>query len=409
MNPFDYDTSSGIVSYDTSKIIDDVNNWWKRVSGSQTIPDPSSLEGRIIDAEVLARIHTASIIAFRLNQFNPNFVSGRYLDDLCALTGKKRRKAEKSTVQCQITGEIGTIIPKGSQISDQDGKVIWILSEELIITESPIVTTFESRDYGKFDAKVGTLTSILSQQLGWLSVTNISKAVEGALSQNDEQLRRERKNELALNSRSTTNAILSHISALKNVKSVKYYENATNKKIFLGNLPIEKKSTYLCVDGGIDSEIAEAYQIRSCGCGYSASPKNDNNFGIRTEVKWQDPYSKQIINVLFDRPRERKVVVNITVSGVTSNDIAIVIKKGIMEYSKEGSGRNNGFSLGHNLSTFEIASYINKKLPDIFISKLEIGIKNSATPMSCDMIENKIFEKCYIELEDDIKVKVLNV
>ena len=392
-----YITATGVIVPDTSTIKTDVENEYKSVYGSDFVIDPSSEQGREIDAEVTARISVLRNNAEIANQINPNYAEGIFLDAIYALSNGERDGAERSTVICAIGGVSGTNIPLGSKVQDDNGNQ-WELSAEVTIPAPGTVNaSFFSVDFGSIQADIGTVNKIIDGSLGWETVSNNSPAVPGKIEQGDVAVRRQRKLELAGNAINNTISIVSSISKLENVSSLTFRENLTGETAVIDGVTMTRNSTYVCVDGGVDNEIAEAYyNSRSGGSAFNGS----------TIVNITDPISGQVIPVKFDRPSDVPVIARITIKSPVGVDQREAVKKAAVDYANGLVSGEDGFVVGGNVSAFEIASAVNFIVPNVFVSKCEIANASISPDFSTETIEVQIFEKASIT-ENDIQVIIL--
>ena len=156
-------------------------------------------------------------------------------------------------------------------------------------------------------------------------------------------------------------------------------------------------SNYVCVDGGVDSEIAEAYQIKSGGSNYNGS----------VIEPYTNPDSGQVINVKFDRPTEKPMLVQVTAKVGASTNAVQDIKDAVISYANGEVDGENGFALGEDTSPFEIGSAVNVQLSDVFVNKVQIAtVAAGVGAYSTDTITNEIFEKATIQ-ESNIEVIIL--
>lgn len=393
---YDYVTSTGVIIPDAAEVRVDVENEYKAVFGSDISTDPSTIEGRLIDAEVTARLSVARNNAKLANQINPNLAEGTFLDANYALVGGKRDAAEQSTVELTLSGVIGTNIPAGSLVEDINKKLWYLVSKATINGTGNVTTTFRSVDYGAISAATGTITKIITQALGWQSVTNLQPASKGKLEQSDVSARAQRELEIGLNSRSNSHSIIAKISDLVGVNGITFRENYTNATKIIDGVTLKPHSTYVCVDGGADNEIAEAYvKSKSGGSGFNGN----------VSFTYTDTISKQIYNVLFDRPEYIPVSIKVTVKNASSVNIVDDIKSVIIKYANGEIGGENGFMLGEYVSPFEVAAAVNSQLQNIYISKCEVALKNNMTFIT-DTISMKLWQKATIS-ENDIDVIIL--
>lgn len=409
MPTYKFDDNSCFILPDASEIKNKTIEWWKEATQTTFTPDESSIEGRIIDAEAISRLESSHLVCSIANQINPDLASSIYLDSLCSLIGVKRKPAEYSRVECMLTGANGTTVPANSEIEDSNGN-LWISREDILILGDGSMGTFYCEKVGNILADPNTITKIKKGTLGWSGVTNPKSAISGRLEETDDELRNSRRLQISMNGHSTLLSINSAIQSLDGVKKVKLYENNTNQDQILGDITVTPKSVYLCVDGGDNEQIASEYmRTKSAGCGFSASPKpsqaqNNPTKANYTEVDYIDPVSGQLIKVIFDRPIYKDLAVRITIKITDHSSVSADVKNVMYQYSQLDTEIGNGFTMGTDTSPFEIASYINKNLPDIFITKVELAKVGEA--YSTDTIKNEFYEKCKLN-ESNIEVVVI--
>ena len=392
-----YITATGVIVPDTSTIKTDVENEYKSVYGSDFVIDPSSEQGREIDAEVTARISVLRNNAEIANQINPNYAEGIFLDAIYAISNGERDIAERSTVICKLAGVNGTIIPKGSKVRD-DNSNLWELNAAAVIPATGFVyASFFSVEFGAITAAIGEVNTIVDGQLGWETVTNETAAVPGKLQQSDLSTRSQRKLELAGNTRNNTYAIITAISKVENVASLSFRENNSASTLIIDGVTMVENSTYVCVDGGANLDIAEAYyNARSGGTAFNGN----------TTINVTDPESLQVIPVKFDRPEDKPKLVRITVKISNGADPTEAVKKAVVDYANGFVVGERGFVVGGDVSAFEIASAVNVGVAGVFVSKCEIA-ENELTPTyTTDTIKTEIFEKASIT-ENDVQVIIL--
>ena len=393
---YDYVVGNGTIVSDTSEIKTEVETEWKGVSGEDSTVDASSFEGRLIDMFTTERIGVARNNTLVANQLNPNMATDVFLDSHLANIGSKRDGAEQSTVECVLTGVPGTIIPSGLFAQDtSDNKYNWTLVDETTIgVDGTVTASFRSVQYGAIPAEIGTITKIVSGVVGWETITNNAIASEGKLVQTDVSARSQRTTELGANSRSVSYSVIAAVSALEGVNGVQFRENFTSSDQTIDSVFLVEKSSWLCVDGGVTSEIAEAYYNNQ----YAADFNGD------VESVYTVPKSEQEITVKFDRPTDVPLECRVTARVGQSQDADADIKQAVLDYANGLVDGYDGFMLGQDSSPFEVASAVNEQLSDVFITKCEL--REVGGSYSTDTIDNLIFEKASIT-EDDISVVLL--
>lgn len=398
MATYSYLTENGTIVPDTSAIKAEVEQEWIDALGLSEAPDPSSAEGRLIDAEITSRISVARNNALLANQQNPNLASGTFLDAHLALIGSRRDGAEQSTVECDLTGVPGTLIGIGAYIED-DSRNLWELAESVTLDGSGQATaTFRAVEFGPITADIGTITKIVSGTLGWETVNNPVDAVPGKLEQTDISARRQRLRELGANSRSNAYSILAAINALEGVAGVRFLENVTNTQQVISDVTMEPHSTWICVDGGVNAEIAEAYVISRSG---------GADFNGAVSVVYDEPSSGQPITVKFDRPTDKPLICRVTARVLQGTSGVSDIKSAVVQYANGTLDGELGFYLGEDASPFEVAAGVNSILSDVFVIKCELALKSAgAGTYSTDTIDNLIYEKASIT-EADVEVIIV--
>ena len=372
---YNYIATTGVIVPDTQDIQNDVNNEFNAIFPGINL-DPSTPQGLLASAEVIARQAVADNNATLANQINPNVAGGVFLDALLALLGSARTPGTPSTVQCTITGVTGTSIPAGAQISDASGNLYEIVSTTVIPTGGTITgVPFQSVLTGAIPGAAGTLTVIVSNILGWETVTNPSAATLGASTQSDASARAYRTNTLALQGSSLSEAMTSAVSAVPGVTSLKFVENATSSPASPESIPFTMvaNSIYMCVGGTGDlNAIAKAMQgTKSGGCAYN------QGFGEIQGVPVTDPFSGQTTTVLFDTPDF--VTISITVNVTNFNNVQNVVsavQNAILTYASGGIPNTPGFAVGVNVSPFQIAGAINILVPGLFVDEVQVAVKS---------------------------------
>ena len=400
MATYSYITSNGTVVPDTAQIRTDVEQEFIDALGLTSTPDPSSEEGRLVEAEVTSRISVARNNALLANQQNPNLSSGTFLDAHLALIGSERDGAERSTVSCDLTGVAGTLISASpAKYIEDDNRNLWTLVNDVTLDGSGQATaTFRAVEFGPITAGPGTITKIVSGVVGWETVTNPANAVPGKLEQSDISAKRQRKRELGKNSRTNAYSVIAAVSALENVAGIRFLENFTDVTDTFSGVSLVPHSTWICVDGGVDAEIAEAY--------YTARTGGANFNGAVTE-NYTDPTSGQVIPVKFDRPTDKPLICKITVKLTDGTSSVEDIKEAAVQYANGEIEGELGFYLGEDSSPFEVASGVNEALSDVFVSKCELATKaDGSGAYSTDTITNDIYENASL-IEADVEVVTL--
>lgn len=176
------------------------------------------------------------------NGYNPNDAEGLQLDNVCSITGTKRRAATKSRVVLTCNLNASSTIPVGTQanVLGQPAN-LWQLigfgTSTTKFTRSALVSTtagnysavFEAVSTGPTVANAGTLTVITAGTVtGLNSITNPNDAVLGTDVETDAQLRLRREEELQQQGNGTLDAIRAALLEVPGVINAFVFENTTD-------------------------------------------------------------------------------------------------------------------------------------------------------------------------------------
>jgi hypothetical protein len=105
--------------------------------------------------------------------------------------------------------------------------------------------------------------------------------------------------------------------------------------------------------------------------------------GIPQDVEITDPYSGQVVDVLFDQPAYVPIAVQITVKANSAlSDIITNVKNAIIDYAtgnvtdESGMiiGNDPGLKIGVAVSCFEIAGAVNIEIPSLYIVNVQTAL-----------------------------------
>lgn len=378
MADYEYINNSGVIVPDTADILTDVQNEYRNTFGQDLVVTPDTPQGVLITAEALSRDAVARNNAALANQINPNLAGGIFLDAIMALTGSARDPAERSRVIATLSGVAGTIIPAGVVASTVGDNAEFELINTVIIDVGGTVNAeFQSVEFGAIPATTGTLTQIVSGVLGWETVTNANPAVLGRAEQSDQAARLYRRNTLALQGQSTAEAITSELYATEGVRSLAFRENVANTTQVIDGITLVAHSIYVCVDGGSNEDVAASIlRKKSAGSNYNGD----------VTVNVVEPFSGQTFPVKFDRPAQIAIQARVTIKASSSIvDPVQAVKDAILAFANGEIEGEPGFTVGNDVSSFELASAVNRLHPTIYVQKVEVSLA-SPTVWSTDPI-----------------------
>ncbi|MDR1367905.1 MAG: baseplate J/gp47 family protein [Candidatus Accumulibacter sp.] len=365
---YNFISENGVIIPDTADTRAEVEQEWRDDFGRQDlVTTPDTPQGVLITQEVVARQAVARNNADLANQINPNLAGGVFLDAICALMGLQRKGATKTRVYgVSIGGIPKTMILAGSRARTEAGDVFYALKDTTIGTDGTTSCDFEAAESGAVFCDAGTLNEIMEASLlGWETVTNPSAGQIGQERETDEQLFMRRKLTLARQGISSVEAHISGLYDLPGVRSLSFRENISSETQTIDGMTMLPHSVWVCVDGGIDSDIALSLLT---------SKTNGAAWNGEVAVKVTEPYSGQTYTVLFDRPILLLVVAKVTVSATNfSGDAQFAVRDAIMRYVAGEIKGERAFVVGENVSPYELAWAINWFYPGIFVRKVEIA------------------------------------
>ena len=265
------------------------------------------------------------------NARNINYASGNSLDLLLPLAGLTRKNATASTVNLTLSGTIGTVIPAGSKVMDDDG-YLWDTTAEATLAAASVEDTVgtatvaaECETKGAISALAGTIKKIYTPLAGWDGVNNAFAASVGKDIETDEQARVRFGNAVLARSAAVATALRAALFGIENVKYVKVYENDTGSTD-ANNIP--GHSIACIVGGGNQNAIAQMiYEKKAPGIGTYGS----------TAVSVSDEYG-QTHTINFSRPTSVLVYFNIwitTLAGYDGDTIEEAIRNAIVNHINE--------------------------------------------------------------------------
>ena len=365
---YNYIVDNGVIVPDTSNIKTQVEAEWRVIAGEDATIDPSSFEGRLIDKTTNERISVARNNSDLANQLNPNMANGSFVDAHLSLVGGRRDGQEQSTVELVLTGIAGTNILAGAFVEDDNQQLWFLVSTTQIGVNNTVTASFRSRNYGPIPAAAGEITKIISGVVGWETVNNTVAAVEGKIEQNDVLAKRQRRAELGANTRSVAESVIAAVNRLEGVQGIQFRENFTSTDQTIDGVFLLAKSSWLCVDGGVTSEIVPLYYNNRWGTAFNGSVTSQHT----------DPISGQVSTVKFDRATERPVKCVIEVRITQSQNAIEDVTQAILDYANGLVPGEPGFALGLDASPFEVASAVNAQLPNVFVKKCQLALVGDA-------------------------------
>lgn len=331
-----YIDASGLHIPGYTDIVDDLVSEAKRIFGDDIYLENDSMDYEYISVIALKMYDTLLSVMYAYNSRSPATAVGSGLDTVVKINGLKRKSASYSTCVVTITGTPQTVI-KAGEVQDIAGNN-WKLPENITIPASgELDTTAVCTTIGAITALIGDINKIATPQLGWMSVTNKVKAVEGQPVETDAELRERQAVSTALPSQTLLEGTIAGIIAVKGVTRQRIYENDTNDNSITDNNPygLPAHSITAVVEGGTDENVAEQIYLRKgIGCYTNGTTKVEviNKYDITTPIR-------------FYRPTYIPIYVTVNIKKYTgyTDNIPNIIKNNIIDYL-------NSLNIGDDLS-----------------------------------------------------------
>lgn len=398
---YDYINGTGVIVPQTSETLDAVRSDWRAVFGQDFSVEPSTPQGRIIELIAASRIFALGACALVANQINIDLASGQFLDSIGLLFGLTRNAATRTRVFVALGGIPGTVIPAGSIAKTADGDAFYLENDAAIGTGGSVNAYFLSSETGPIPAAAGSLAKIVSQVLGWETITNGAAGELGADAESDYDFRIRIKDS-RYQGVSLVGDIKSALNAVPNIKSSYIYNNGSNQTVQYDGVSINPHSVLIVVEGGEDHAVAEAiFSKLSGGCGLTAIAGQSVNESV-VDGSYGTSYP-----IIFNRPEAVPVSVEISVrnDGFSGEDIATSVKDAIVNWANWQAEGLDGVSIGDPVSPFGIASVVSRQIPTLYVSNVLIA-KQEDTPAAQE-IDFTIAEIASFSA-DDITVNILD-
>lgn len=294
-------TAAGISAPTYADVLDYLKAQYRAIYGADLYLESDSQDGQFL-AVVASAINDANAATLAVyNSFSPATAQGNSLSSNVKLNGITRQIATRSTVTLTVVGVAGTAITNGAVQDAARNK--WNLPALVNIPSAGQASvTATCATPGAIAAAPGTLTSIITPQLGWQSATNPTAAILGAPVETDAALRQRQAISVAQPSQSTLAAILGAVAAVPGVTRYTAYENLTGA-VDANGLP--PNAVAVVAEGGDALSIATAIATRKTvgtPTAGSVSEVVQDAYGIPRTIKFSPVASQRLTVALSVHP-----------------------------------------------------------------------------------------------------------
>ena len=327
-----------------------------------------------IFAEQLATAWDASYEAYK--QFDPLQNSGPGQSATVQLNGITRSWGVGSELSFTLRGISGYTVPKGSQISDQQGVYVFeTLTDATFGANGEAKVAGICLTKGPLEFSAGAINTIQTPMYGWNGAANTEQLTVGTYEETDEQLRERQQVSTSLTSYRQVEAIYSAVRAAEGTKFVRVFVNSTDYPEDSRGIPF--KEIAVLAEGGDPDAIVDAMWYRM--------PVGVQGFGTTKRTR----YDSQGLSysIAFSRPTEVPIFVEVSIR-ITNRaaypDTATeLIKSNIVKYSEYAGNSYEGFPPGADVITSRLYTPVNE-VPGFSVDYIKTGI--SAEDVKTDNI-----------------------
>ena len=314
-------TNAGITVPQASDVKEAFQGVFTNAFGTDLSLDDATPQGSMIDDFTTMKQASNTNDLYLFNQINPETAEGIFQDAIGSLYGMKRKTAQPSIVTCQCVGGEGTVIDTNAIAQNTNGDLFRAVETKTIPSSGTVDVQFESVETGSIPCGSNTVNRIYSVITGWDSVNNATAGTLGYDVESRLDFEVRRKKTLARNSTGSVDAMVATLYECDGVRDVCVKENCENSPKTIEGVTVSGHSVYICVNGGTDSDIAEAiYNSKSAGCDTTNLETADT---VTVNYNGNTYY--------FQRPTNETVYIKIGLSQAVSSATETIIKDAIIE------------------------------------------------------------------------------
>lgn len=292
-------TPAGVVIPAESAVLAGVQSDIDAAFGGGLNPALETPQGQLASSQAAVIGDKNNEVALIVNQIDPQYSDGRFQDAIARIYFLTRKPATATSVTATLGGAPGTVIPAGTLAQDTSGNTYASTGIATIGAGSTVDQEFQNITTGPIPCAADTLIKVYQAIPGWDTITNAADGTIGHDAENRTDFESRRKNSVALNSRSTPNAIYAAVFDVDDVLDCYVIDNPLNVTVNTGstNYPVGAHSVYVAVVGGLDADVAAAiWSKKDVGCDY-----NGNTSVTVTDASGYN-YPAPSYSVKFERP-----------------------------------------------------------------------------------------------------------
>lgn len=385
-------TDAGVVLPTEAAILEGVQTDIDSAFGGGVNPQLSSPQGQIASSDTAIIAEKNSEIAFLVNQFDPQYASGRYQDALARIYFLTRKPATATVVTATLGGLPGTVVLAGTFAQDTAGNTYTLLSSVTIGSGGTVTSTWQNNKTGPIPCSSGTLTIVYQAVSGWDTITNPSAGALGNVVESRADFYFRIQNSVALNSNGTCPAIYANVFQIDNVLDCYVIDNPSGNTQSGNplpggipnptNYPLAPHSLYVAVVGGDDAEIAAAiWGKKDTGCNYAAYPVGGSPVTGEGSVSTQTVldtsgynYPQPSYQVSFIRPGALPILFAVQIANTPNlpSNIATLVQNAIIAQFN-GTNGNARARIGSTIIAAQYYAAVAAVLNNLVLLSIQVG------------------------------------
>ncbi len=273
---------------------------------------PSSLNGVFIQELTdfgVQNENTVTLVTSGI--YNPNYASGKYLQDICAWNDIVIKEATQSIVTCQVTGLPLITIPANKQVISIYGDIFYAEADIVLDGSGNGSGDFLSVNTGAINCDMNAINRILQPVSGWDTVNNSANGTPGSAIQTDSSLRFERQYNLGVNSTGSITAINSRLGTTQDIVDFIVINNSTDVPLVSRGVTVPVGGIYISVFAPLLDSIPEIIGTIIAGTNSSGTQMYTTGTNTKTYT-YTDPDYFFTIPVTWDEPNACPIQVDIS-------------------------------------------------------------------------------------------------
>lgn len=359
--------AAGLTLPQYNSILSYVTSAYQSNYGSTVALDISQADFQQMSVFSLLMNDAMSLGQLVYNQRSPATAVGSGLDSIFKLNGGVRQGASNSSVVLMLSGNPGAVIING--LVQDTNLIYWAISQTTVTISNTgwATCTAICQTPGAIAAAAGTVTTIVNQQLGWLTASNPAAATVGKAVEPDSLLRARQAISVALPSSTLLQGTIAGIEAIPGIGRNQCIENPTGATDAYGNPP----HSLACVVElltATTTEVADViYENRGIGC-QTFSCATSGTTPITVEVPIPGSYNGLLFACNFATPLFTPVYVSLTITTNLNNYLTTypaLIKQALVQYL-------SGLQIGESVTRSALFAVSMSVMPSLLIPAFSI-------------------------------------